>query len=161
MRLAIFRLRRKMALSFAYGKTHASNFRKLSRNLSGNIATTEEGSYPAISPLLDRLTTKTYKQCYLHNSNFFMRFSGQAVRRYIFCCAVCPFSEKTPEIVPGVTRHHALRSPDFPPGALILLRRPAAAGFIAYSFLIINVYFFFIFLVFFILVFFNIVKIGK
>ena len=50
MRLAVFRLRRKTALSFAYGKTHAF-LQLIYRNLSDGVAAAEVGFYPAFSPL--------------------------------------------------------------------------------------------------------------
>jgi len=66
---------------------------------AGIVANTAVGSYPAISPLPIRRLAPG--------------------RRYIFCCAVCRKSTAgkipTADFLPGVTRHHALRSPDFPP----------------------------------------------
>jgi hypothetical protein len=41
--------------------------------------------------------------------------------RFVFCCAVCPRLR-----VPGITRHHALRSPDFPPNPKVK-RQPGSS----------------------------------
>ena len=65
-------------------------------------------------------------------------FSGASLLcgRYIFCCAVCQKAEylqENPPITafcPGVTRHHTLRSPDFPPKPETKFHSRAAVWFI-------------------------------
>ena len=88
------------------------------------------GIFPALSPMPrwaftppfhPYLTTKNANK--IVHKNQCLAFL--VVRRYIFCGAVCLHFW-----IPGVTRHHALRSPDFPPPVRLpanLRRQPGSS----------------------------------
>jgi len=62
--------------------------------LSGSVTAAEVGSYPAFSPF---------------------PLSGKPNNGGMFSVALSVPAPKIQVLDPGVTRHHALRSPDFPP----------------------------------------------
>jgi len=98
---AAFR-RWKRAMSFVKGKTHANFSNGFRRN----------GIFPAALPQPRRALTPPFHP--------YLALSGipESARRYTFCCTFCslPAPENTDAgKAPGITRHHALRSPDFPP----------------------------------------------
>jgi len=67
------------------------SLKMLYRNLSGGVTAAEAGSYPAVSPL---------------------PVFQQAV--YFLLRCLSKNTAKGGAFLPGITRHHALRSPDFP-----------------------------------------------